>query len=204
METPSKVLRCPRCQRHRDISQFYVDRSKTSGHKSHCKKCTKSENQKWKSQNRCRVAEGERTRRQRDAFLRQLGREAEALVLKHRCLEDPRTNKSYLANFDKAPGVPGFDFVDDDDAGVTRKDRRLNKSPTFEHVKEVYWEIVGDENVDYWTKTAIEAQLFELFEALRLLAAKVDDWHSTKDTCLILLRNSGLIPEPDVLDHRFL
>ena len=193
METPPQVLRCPRCQRHRAISQFYVDRSKSSGHKSHCKNCTKSENQKWKSENRCRVAEGERKRRRRDAFLLQLGREAEALVLKYRCLNDPRTDKSYLEKFDKAPGEPGFNFVDDDDAEVTLKDRRLNKSPSWEHVKEVYWEIVGDGNLDYWTKAAIEAQLFELFEAMRILAVKVDDWHSTKETCLKLLRAKGLV-----------
>lgn len=194
METKPEFLRCPRCQREQETDQFYADRSKTSGRKSHCKTCTKSDNRKWKTQNCSQVAEYEKARRQRAKYLRELGEAAEELILRHRCLLDPRSHKSYVEIFDAEPGTRGIYFVDKDKTRCTRKDRKLNQPQAAEAVWTTFWELFGDDDVDPETQEIIKGHLLECLDEIRLSFGQVDDWQATKQTCLKFLQERGLLP----------
>ena len=52
---PDETARCPRCERDLPVSEFARDRSKASGHKSHCKRCDNAKSKRYYEANRERV-----------------------------------------------------------------------------------------------------------------------------------------------------
>lgn len=52
---PDGMARCPRCERNLAVSEFARDRSKASGHKSHCKACDTAKSKRYYEANRERV-----------------------------------------------------------------------------------------------------------------------------------------------------
>ena len=46
---------CPRCERTLPVLEFARDQSKTSGHKSHCKRCDNEKSRRYYEANRERV-----------------------------------------------------------------------------------------------------------------------------------------------------
>ena len=52
---PDRMSKCPRCERVLLVSEFARDRSKASGHKSHCKRCDREKSKQYYAANRERV-----------------------------------------------------------------------------------------------------------------------------------------------------
>jgi hypothetical protein len=65
---PDGMARCPRCERDLPVSEFARDRSKPSGHKSHCKACDNAKSKRYNAANRERVLA---KRAERNAELRE-------------------------------------------------------------------------------------------------------------------------------------
>jgi hypothetical protein len=172
--------RCPRCQCILDISQFYADRSKASGRKSHCKECSKTQIKDWKSKNPARLAEYERNRRKRESIFRKLEKTLEKSIAKYRRAEartwrgkDHRTEAAYLETFDQALGTAGYHLVDNESTRVTEADRKLNGPKEWEGIKEVFWECYDLEDTGFDSVEEAEEALLEWVNRVRVLCSSL-------------------------------